>query len=318
MPLTSRLLWHLSGQLPQACPASVSAHSPRYGRPSPALPLVTSCHRFLSVWFVSPPKLALLSGTGASAGNSGLEESTSKDSHNTSLTHCPVLGRGPLAFPWAIVPFHPCSSQNSRAAGYWLSELGWPGREEAGLGWPLSSSEARLQWDLLHPPPRIAVPPDTPQASSSPPTPPTSFPPPEAEVTGSLGWGGVVITWQWGRRQGPGGCCLRDWVIWELESARTGSLARPEPVEAAALGLGDLSGSLQWWEILLRGLGEVGSESSARSMASQGTGNTFSNRAPQVSSTLGSVLTGLSFLRCLSMLGSGPQSSIPGTLTSQR
>lgn len=98
-PLTGRLLWHLSGQLPQACPASVSAHSPRYGRPSPALPLVTSCHRFLSVWFVSPPKLALLSGTGAFAGNSGLEESTSKDSHNTSLAHCPVLGRGPLAFP---------------------------------------------------------------------------------------------------------------------------------------------------------------------------------------------------------------------------
>lgn len=65
-------------------------------------------------------------------------------------------------------------------------------RLEAGLGWPgWSSSEAGFQWDPLPLPPWIAVPPDTPQASSSPLTPPTSFPPPEAEVTGSpgLGWG---------------------------------------------------------------------------------------------------------------------------------
>lgn len=213
----------------------MSAHSARYGRPSPALPPVTSCHRLISQSLVCVSTKAR-----PSLRKWGL--CTSTDSHSTGCickSHSlPCSGKRAPSIPLGhstILPFRPCSSQNSRAASYWLSGLGWPGQEEAGLGWPLSSSEARLQWDLLHLPPWIAVPPDTPQASSSPPTPPTSFPPPDAEVTGSLGWGGVVITWQWGRRQGPGGCCLRDWVIWELESARTGSLARPEPVEAAAL-----------------------------------------------------------------------------------
>lgn len=44
---------------------------------------------------------------------------------------------------------------------------------------------------------------DTPQAGSSPSTPPTSFPPPEAEVTGSPGLGGAVITCQLGEEARP-------------------------------------------------------------------------------------------------------------------
>lgn len=89
-----------------------------------------------------------------------------------------------------------CFSQSSEQLPLvWRVGPAQPGGSWAS--WGASSSETWPQWDLLDLPPLLA--PDTPQAGSSPSTPPTSFPPPEAEVTGSPGLGGAVITCQLGK-----------------------------------------------------------------------------------------------------------------------
>lgn len=138
---------------------------------------------------------------------------------------------------------------------YWPSGLGWPSQEEAGLSWPQSSSEAGSSGICFLSLPGLLLLETHPKLAQAP-HPPIHPPHSRSQKLRSqapLGWGGVVITWQWGRRQGPGGCCLRDWVIWELNSARTGSRARPEPVDRSSYGLGDLGGSLQFLGILLWG-----------------------------------------------------------------
>lgn len=160
------------------------------GRSSPALPFVTGCHRFLRVSALTRSFL----------GNSGLcwEWVLKQTPALTPLVWCickscsrPSSGKRapPPPPPNSLRP----SCYPAPAPPETLEQLlAQRVRLEAGLGWPgWSSSEAGFQWDPLPLPPWIAVPPDTPQASSSPLTPPTSFPPPEAEVTGSpgLGWG---------------------------------------------------------------------------------------------------------------------------------
>ncbi|XP_059990161.1 post-GPI attachment to proteins factor 3 isoform X2 [Lagenorhynchus albirostris] len=99
--------------------------------------------------------------------------------------------------PCPPLPLQPCSSTPPRAwsSSHWPGPggLGRPSREEAGLRWPGSSSETGPSGTyLISLPCLLAL--DTPQAGSSPSTPPTSFPPPEAEVTGSPGPGGAVIS----------------------------------------------------------------------------------------------------------------------------
>jgi hypothetical protein len=192
-PLTGHLLCYLSGQLPQACPASVSAHSPRSGRQ------VKPCSSLCDWLPPIPQGLVCVSALARSSlSNWGLcwEWVLKKTPAWTPTVRCickscplPSSGKSPPPPPHSPRP----SCYPAPAPPETLEQLlAQRVRLEAGLGWPgWSSSEAGLQWDLLRFPPWIAVPPDTPQASSSPPTPPTSFPPPEAEVTGSpgLGWG---------------------------------------------------------------------------------------------------------------------------------